>query len=539
MRAVVASLAIALAIGACAAESSDTIAYLHKARAHLKLKKASATLTHTSSTEWTLEKVGSVGAETVTWQVTATEGATTVGLLIFNGVFRVENKGQGGATIGNIVVNLQVRDPATNRWVTRASVIADATQDDAATAAQVSPKASSEQRSSFTESAASGSLLFTDATTNSAFALVPQVTIPPKSHKKLLFSASFDNNVLDLAVGTLVRAEIIVSFGNAKANGSSSPNVDINGNGMIDADEAWVQSVSSRIGENIPPQTPSNTTVVLTDTVDDITTTGTVTFTNPVITINGTSAIVTVNYDGGTEGGTITNCAHLDGEGQTALVESDQFPNVQPIDLTTCSTLVIGPHSCTPGAVGCGWEDGDMITYTQDVWGDPTTAAGILLQDHFDAVYFSAGGVLQVGGPITMTFSSASAVQDYQPAGGTPGPLTANLLDPTSSASGQFGGEVVGLELNVDFSDANLLDGNASSLAFGDLTICGLAQTAHNNTTVRQFLATANAALGDSSTSSARAAELTAIAAEFNAAFDAGAASTFAQTHLFNGACPP
>ena len=538
MRAVVASLAIALALTGCAAESSDTIAYLHKARAHLKLKKASATLTHTSSTEWTLEKVGSVGAESVTWQVTATEGATTDGLLIFNGVFRVENKGNGGATIGNIVVNLQVRDPGTNKWVTLASVIADATQDDAATTAQIAPKASSENRSSFTESAASGSLLLTDATTNSAFAIVPQVTIPPKSHKKLLFSASFDNNVLDLAVGTHVRAEIIVSFGNAKPGGSRAPNVDINGNGMIDADEAWVQSVSSRFGENVPPQTPSNSTVVLTDTVDDITTTGTVTFTNPVITISGTSGTVTVNYDGGTEGGTITNCAHLDSEGQTALVEGDQFPNVQPIDLTTCSTLVIGPHSCTPGTVGCGWEDGDMLTYTQEVWGNPTSAAGILLVDHFDSVY-AATTVLEVGiagaAGFSMVFSSAAAVLAYQPSIGTPGPLNADLLDPTTSASGAFGGEVVALQLDVDFSDANHL---AGAVRFGDLTLCGLAQTGLNGTTVRQFLATANTALGGGATPYS-INELYLIATQLNAAFSDGSVSLFAQDHLFNGACPP
>ena len=55
-------------------------------------------------------------------------------------------------------------------------------------------KASSENKSLFTENAASGQLLFTDAATNTTFSLVPQVTIPGGATRTLLFSASFDNN---------------------------------------------------------------------------------------------------------------------------------------------------------------------------------------------------------------------------------------------------------------------------------------------------------------------------------------------------------
>ena len=38
--------------------------------------------------------------------------------------------------------------------------------------------------------------------------------------------------------GTNTRAEVIVSFGNARQGQKSAPNVDINGNGIIDGDEA-------------------------------------------------------------------------------------------------------------------------------------------------------------------------------------------------------------------------------------------------------------------------------------------------------------
>jgi hypothetical protein len=81
------------------------------ATASLKLVNASANLTQTSDTEWTLEKTGEVNEadSTVTWDVTAMEGATVEGLLVINGQMTVTNSGSGDATLGNIVVNLQDR----------------------------------------------------------------------------------------------------------------------------------------------------------------------------------------------------------------------------------------------------------------------------------------------------------------------------------------------------------------------------------------------------------------------------------------------
>ena len=536
MRVIVSSLLV-VGLGACTDAGTD-IVYNQAPRADMRLTKTDATLSHTSSTEWTLEKAGSVGVQTVTWQVTAEQGQTTSGILIFNGLFKVVNRGNAGATIGNIVVNLQTR--INNKWITRSSVIADATQDDDATTANISKKGSSEGRSTFTESSASGSLLFTDATTNSTFALVPQVTIAPDEHKKLRFSASFDNNVLDIPVGTKVRAEIIVSFGNAKSSGDTTANVDINGNGIIDSDEKYVKSISATVIANVPPQVPSNQMVTLTDEPEDITTTGTVTFSNPVIVINGTTAFVTVTYNGGTQGGTITNCAHLTSAGQKTTVENDEFSNVNPIDLTTCSTLTIGPHTCVPGTIGCGWEDDDVITFIQDDWGSATTSAGILLADHFDNVYASSFGIVEVGIPgmtgFSMQFSSANAIFAYQPASGTPAPLDADLSDPTSSASGIFGGEVLALRVNIDFSDAGHTRGS-SNLPFGNLRLCGITN-GPNNVTVREFLAIANTALGGGFTPYT-IQDLSDLTQNLNNAFSDGAPSTFAQTHLFNGACPP
>ncbi|HLL24277.1 MAG TPA: hypothetical protein VK427_19235, partial [Kofleriaceae bacterium] len=427
------------------------------------------------------------------------------------------------------------------RWVTRSSVIADATQDDAATTAKVNPWGNSEWRPTFTENAASGRLLFTDATTNSAFALVPQVTVPPQSTQKLRFSASYDNTVLNLPAGTRVRAEILMSFGNAGFHWGCGEDIDINGNGIVDPDEQYVRSVSERIRLTVPAQTPGNGTVTLTDTVADITTTGTVTFTNPVINIIGTQATVTVDYNGGASGGTITNCAHLAGAGQMVNVDGDVFPNIAPIDLTACDTQTVGPYTCVPGTLGCGWDDGQIVTYTQIGWGDPAAGPGMLLNTRYDFVYGSTGGLLEIGlagtAGFSILFTSASAVLDYEPAQGAIGALNADLVDPTASASGAFGGEVLALRLNVDFGDAGEIPGS-TGLRFGDLTLCRFTTLpALEGMRVRDFLAMANTALGGGSTP-VSIANLFTVTEQLNAAFENGSPTPFAQNQLFNGACP-
>jgi len=111
-------------------------------------------LLQTSDTAWTLTKTAAVdtSAKTVTWTITSTKGATVGGHLVVDGYLDVFNIGTGPATLGNIVVNLQTRNhddhdchhhgwghDHDNEWVTIASDVADATQGDAATTANVGP----------------------------------------------------------------------------------------------------------------------------------------------------------------------------------------------------------------------------------------------------------------------------------------------------------------------------------------------------------------------------------------------------------------
>lgn len=444
----------------------------------------------------------------------------------------VTNFGNGPATIGNIVVNLQKR--INNKWVTKSSNVADATNGDAATTANIHKAASSEGFASFTENSASGSLNFMDATNNTIFSLVPQVMIGAGQTRALLFSAEFDNNdaALQLPSGTQIRAEIIVSFGNATVNGQSTANVDINGNGTLDADEARVRSVPSRLTLTVPAAVNGNGTVTLTDTLADITATGDVTFSNVTFNLGATSGTVTANVAGGTNGGNITNCAHLTGNDQTVNSGGFTFPIVNGVDLLACSTVAVAgqPPTCTPGAPGCGWDPGDMRTNTQAAWGDPGSSAAALLSANFFSLY---GSSLVIGGAATITFTSAGAVFTYLPALGTPGVLTGNLQDPQSTSAGEFGGELLGLQLNADFS--SLL---ANSVALGSLRICNFSLfPSLNGQTVDQFLATANHILGGGSAPFG-ATEATAVARLINLAFVSGTPSTFAQQSLVAGACP-
>jgi hypothetical protein len=181
------------------------------------------------------------------------------------------------------------------------------------------------------------------------------------------------------------------------------------------------------------------------------------------------------------------------------------------------------------------WHDGDVITYSQDSWGTPSSAAGQLLSALYDTIYFSTFGVLEVGLPgpagFSLRFTGSPAVLAYLPQVTAPGPLDADLLDPTTSSSGALGGAVVALTLNVDFSDYGATLG-ASGLAFGDLTLCGLAgQPNLNNLTVRQFLAVVNTAIGGGGAPNSFD-DLYQVTESLNLSFDSGIPTQFAQEHL-------
>lgn len=216
-------------------------------------------------------------------------------------------------------------------------------------------------------------------------------------------------------------------------------------------------------------------------------------------------------------------------------------PNTSTLGSTSTCTdeklTVNAPTSCpNDGTIGCPWKDGDLTSYDQGGWdGNPSS----VLTNNFSSVY--GGGSVIIGGTFALPFSNAAAVLAYLPASGTARPLTSTLQDPTDTASGVFGGDVLALQLDVDFADAGDLTAN-SGLKFGDLTICGLtSETGLNGKSVRDFLTIDNALLGGDSSGGFSGGDITnldPITADVTGAFDGGTPSSVAQDHLVDGSCP-
>jgi hypothetical protein len=539
--------------------------------ADVYLTHANADLLQTSNTSWTLTKTGSVDTaqQTVTWTIKTTRGATVGGNLVVDGDLNLTNIGNGPASLGNIVVNLQVHQTDHHHhgwgwgwggyhghgghgfhtgdhdeWTTVASDVANATLDINATSANVVASENTERQGTFTTGPGSGKLFFLDRATNSVFSLVPEVSLPPFSQTPLLFSASFDNNVLAIPQDADVRVEVIVTFGNHALGGpGSGTNIDINGNGVIDPDEHRVRSVSNLFDLDVPATLAANSSLTTMDAIADITTTGTVTFSNAHIDLQ--TGIVTADYNPGSSGGSITNCAHATGNGISDPVGSIIYTIVAPANLTACDTEVVHQATCTAGTQGCGWHDNDIVTWSQVAWGGTPAPGNISneLENNFDNVFGADGDLMEIGIPgssgYSIIFDSADAIIAYLPASGAPAALTADLLDPVSTASGSFGGEVATMELNISFNDAGLLEGT-SGLRLGDLTVCNLtgSQAPLNGQIVRNILTQADTLLGGG-TGTVSIQDMFTVTNEIDMSFNGGPVSTFAQQSLFNGACPP
>ncbi len=132
-------------------------------------------------------------------------------------------------------------------------------------------------------------------------------------------------------------------------------------------------------------------------------------------------------------------------------------------------------------------------TYTQGGWGGPSTSTPGALRDAKFANVFPSG--MTIGGTKTAKFTSATAIKNFLPAGGTAAAFTTNYTDATCTSAGVFGGQVAALNLNVKFNDAGFLGTNAVKL--GQLVITTGALTGK---TVYDLLNYANTAIGGGST---------------------------------------
>jgi hypothetical protein len=567
-------------------------------QASITLNGSDVALCNMDDTSWSISKTGTYAPTdsmvqqigTVSWTVTATKVAVSDKMLKVNGFVRVTNTGSANATIGNIVVNLQRQvlvGTGKNKktyWISAAADMADSTMGDASTHDNIVAAASAEDPAinlsngphnyvvsgamgTFTETpGVSGPLEFTDANNNSTFSLNPQISLAPGASINLMFTACFNNTVLHIADGEQVRAEVIVSFGNSGArggSGASAANIDINGDGAANADEANVRSVPTRITKAVPATEHCNASVTLTDPGPE-TVTGTVVasgfnsgLVNDFIVVGMTGTTIdpvgttyhfypSVNVDGGTDGGTVGNEAFLDSDGDYAYIYGpvDPLTGMAPILYTfpCCNGIHIsgGDVVTVPGAATVNpdsFKGKGFTTYTQAHWGNKKgggdaggdAAAAAILSMYFGTVY--PGGSVSVGGNFTMKFTSAAAVAAYLGSpGGADSALTANLVNPTSSSSGALGGALLALQLNVNFTDAGFL--GTSAVKFGDLKVLDPGGSLDMQS-VRQVLAAANVALGGGALPSGYTyVSLGHLVSQLNLAFDQGHVHGFANNLL-------
>jgi hypothetical protein len=187
--------------------------------------------------------------------------------------------------------------------------------------------------------------------------------------------------------------------------------------------------------------------------------------------------------------------------------------------------------ACAGAAHANSFQREQFVTYDQGAWSSVSNAITLLTND-FTSVYPSS--IVTVGLPNTgfeMRFDSPGFIFVYLPATGAPGTLNANVVDATTTSAGSFGGDMLALELNVDFSNAGFL-AHPAGTPFGNVVLQNFStMPAVNGLTVNQFLADANICLGGG-TCIYPVAALDNIAFELNASFDTGTPDSFADTNL-------
>ncbi len=554
------------------------------------------------------------GDGTITWTVTATKGATTDNFITVNGFITVKNTGTADATIGNIVVNLQKPrlpgptppgHPCRNvPWVSAAANVATANSSDAATSANIVAAASTEvvacnalqgpsnyavsgAQGTFTETAGSGTLEFKlgNGNNTTAFSLQPEPTLAPGESIDLLYSATFDNSVLGLADGSSVRSEVIVTFGNSGrrgGSGSSATNIDIDGDGSINTtDEALVRSVPCRVTSAIPTLENGNSTVSLSDKSDDVTVTGTgVAVSNFSTDIGGgdgdediyanTVRNVSVDETCTPPGAaTVNNTAHLDGASSTVTVLGSINPDTGlPFEYTfTCVAGVALDDGANAG-VTCDAElppPPGLCTYTKGAYAG-SGAPGQLLTTNFSTYYSTSP--LRIGIEATDPIYDAewdtvgAFSQGHTPVctglkcylhdqEGTPGALTGDSLNATSTGGGVLPAQVATLTLNVDLA-IKLVSGTPTvgQSSIGTLGFCHLTEgstigswtltqaqaDALNAKTVSNVLSDANNIISTSvdvtTTIYGSYGNLNQLVTALNEAFDNCVSTPFAQANL-------
>lgn len=134
-----------------------------------------------------------------------------------------------------------------------------------------------------------------------------------------------------------------------------------------------------------------------------------------------------------------------------------------------------------------------MTTYSQGGWGSPSNSTTGALRDAYFNEIYPEGLILESSKtPYKVTFTSAKAIEDFLPAGGKPGSIQQDWINPVKlrgknkdifDEAGVLIGQIVAAKLNVDYADAGKLGPDSPKL--GDLIF---KKTKFKGMTVRDFL---------------------------------------------------
>jgi hypothetical protein len=203
------------------------------------------------------------------------------------------------------------------------------------------------------------------------------------------------------------------------------------------------------------------------------------------------------------------------------------------VGLTALLACVAGAFLSSSAAHADTFTAGEFTTYGPAEWVTNSTANNVLLSD-FSSVYNAGGGdgTLVVGIGNSISFTGSDGLFNYLPGVGTAGALIQDYENPTTTSSGAYGGEVVALRLNVDFSAAGFLPGT-SGIPFGNLYLTGFdpALAGLNGMTVSQFLTLNETLLGGGS-GIYTIFDIDLLDDQLNTAFDPSSDLSFADAHL-------
>lgn len=171
--------------------------------------------------------------------------------------------------------------------------------------------------------------------------------------------------------------------------------------------------------------------------------------------------------------------------------QSDPSITGWPVILDDCSevnmtyTDSLVEYSDTTGA-----DCGQFRTQTPGGWGSPASGnnPGAYRDAHFDDAFPNG---LSIGCDLSLTLTSANAVEVFLPSGGTPSALIQDLEDPTSYGN-SLAGHLVALTLSLGFDVADPDFGQANSY-LGNLIV---ANGPFLGMTVEEIVAEANVVLG-------------------------------------------